>query len=97
MNESKRLACVQETVRSDDVPRSSGSEHVARTMHGASLSSRRNRRNDWSTEDLRLLRELAAMGTPLKAIAAALRRTASGIRNKACMHGISLARRDATP
>jgi hypothetical protein len=52
--------------------------------------SRRSRRNEWSNEDLHRLRDLAATGTPLNAIAAALRRTASAVRNKAGMHGISL-------
>ncbi len=50
----------------------------------------RNRRNDWSIEDLRRLRELAATGTPLQAIATTLRRSTSAIRNKAGMQGISL-------
>ena len=59
-------------------------------MYGTSLYARRSRRSDWSTEDLGRLRELAATGMPLNAIAAALRRTASAVRNKAGMHGISL-------
>lgn len=60
------------------------------SIHGAPSFSRPSRRNDWSTEDLRRLRELAATGLPLNAIAAALGRTSSAIRNKAGMHGISL-------
>ncbi|MFC4307902.1 hypothetical protein ACFPN2_02305 [Steroidobacter flavus] len=52
--------------------------------------SRRSRRNEWSSDDLHRLRELAATGTPLNAIAAALRRTTSAVRNKAGMQGISL-------
>jgi hypothetical protein len=74
----------------DDEQRSMRSEHSARTTLGGTLFSRRSGRNDWSAEDLRQLRELAATGTPLNAIAAALRRTSSAVRNKAGMHGISL-------
>ena len=55
------------------------------------VSRRRVSRGDeWSSDDLRRLRELAATGTPLDAIATTLRRTESAIRNKAGMHGISL-------
>jgi hypothetical protein len=60
------------------------------SMYGAAGFTRRGGRNEWSTEDLHRLRELAATGTPLDAIAATLRRTASAVRNKAGMHGISL-------
>jgi len=60
------------------------------TSYGAPSFSRPSRRNDWSTEELRRLRELVATGIPLNAIAAALGRTSSAIRNKAGMHGISL-------
>lgn len=49
--------------------------------------------NSWSSEDIRLLRQLAVDGEPLETIAARLRRTRSAIRNKATMHGISLKRR----
>ena len=49
-----------------------------------------SRGNQWSAEDLRRLRELAAAGTTPEAIATTLRRTTSAIRNKAGMHGISL-------
>jgi hypothetical protein len=99
VNELTRLACVQETVMDMHIEQSAGNEdeqrlsrlgHSARSTLGATLFSRRNGRNDWSTEDLRQLRELAATGTPLGAIAAALRRTTSAVRNKAGMHGISL-------
>jgi hypothetical protein len=45
----------------------------------------------WSSEELRLLRALADEGMPLDAIAARLRRSISAVRNKAGMHGISLA------
>ncbi|HEY0942220.1 MAG TPA: hypothetical protein VGE08_19165 [Steroidobacter sp.] len=48
--------------------------------------------NTWSTEDIRLLRQLAIDGAPLETIAVRLRRTRSAIRNKATMHGISLRR-----
>lgn len=48
--------------------------------------------NTWSTEDIRLLRQLAVAGASLETIAAKLRRTRSAIRNKATMHGISLRR-----
>jgi hypothetical protein len=60
------------------------------SIYGGARFARRNGRNEWSSEDLRRLRELAATGTPLNAIAAALRRTSSAVRNKAGMHGISL-------
>jgi hypothetical protein len=50
----------------------------------------RSQRNEWSSEDLRLLRELASTGVPLTTIAVALHRTASAVRNKAGMQGISL-------
>ena len=52
--------------------------------------SRASRGNEWSSGDLRTLRELAAVGTPPEVIATTLRRTASAVRNKAGMHGISL-------
>jgi hypothetical protein len=48
--------------------------------------------NTWSTEDVRLLRQLAVAGASLETIAVTLRRTRSAIRNKATMHGISLKR-----
>jgi hypothetical protein len=67
-----------------------GSDRLARSGHVSLRYSRRRRRNEWSPEELRLLRELAVMGTPLNVIAAALRRTASSVRNKAGMQGISL-------
>jgi hypothetical protein len=51
---------------------------------------RASRGNEWSSADLRFLRELASTGKPLDAIAATLRRTAAAVRNKAGMHGISL-------
>jgi hypothetical protein len=44
----------------------------------------------WTTESLRLLRELALARFPVAQIAAALGRSESAIRNKAGMHGISL-------
>ena len=46
----------------------------------------------WSSADIRLLRELAAQNVPLEAIATALRRSPSAVKNKAGMHGISLRR-----
>jgi hypothetical protein len=45
----------------------------------------------WSREDLQALRTLAQSGLTLEAIAKQLRRSASAVRNKATMHGISLA------
>lgn len=48
--------------------------------------------NTWSTEDIRLLRQLATSGASLETMAVTLRRTPSAIRNKATMHGISLRR-----
>lgn len=58
--------------------------------NGCGTFRRANRGNEWSSEDLRRLRELAADGTAPEMIAATLRRTESAIRNKAGMHGISL-------
>lgn len=58
---------------------------------GASLTfQRRANRNEWSSDELRRLRELAATGAAPGTIAATLRRTESAIRNKAGLHGISL-------
>jgi hypothetical protein len=44
----------------------------------------------WSTEEIQQLRQLAIAGESPEAIAMKLRRSASAIRNKATMHGISL-------
>lgn len=46
--------------------------------------------NQWSLEQVRVLRELAGQGLPAHRIAAELKRSESAVRNKACMHGISL-------
>jgi hypothetical protein len=75
MSELTRLACAPES---------------AIKCSGRNRYAFRSRRDHWSIEDLRLLRELAASGTPLNAIAATLRRTPSAIKNKAGMQGISL-------
>jgi hypothetical protein len=45
----------------------------------------------WSTDEIVRLRELAEAGESVGIIALNLRRTESAIRNKALMHGISLA------
>lgn len=58
--------------------------------NGGQTFQRRANSNEWSSEDLRQLRELAANGTAPGMIAVTLRRTESAIRNKAGMHGISL-------
>ena len=67
---------------------------LSRAMDGRNgcptFQRRANRSNEWSSEDLRRLRELAQTGTAPNMIAATLRRTESAIRNKAGMHGISL-------
>jgi hypothetical protein len=47
-------------------------------------------RNQWSLEQVRVLRTLADQGQPAHVIAAELKRSESAVRNKACMHGISL-------
>lgn len=63
------------------------------TMSNRALNfdySRAKRKNRWSTEELRRLRQLAEQGTSLDCIATALRRSPSAIRNKAAMHGISM-------
>ena len=46
----------------------------------------------WTSEELRIMRQLADAGTPIARIAARLRRSPSAIRNKAGLHGISLKR-----
>lgn len=65
---------------------------LSQTMDGRSRCgvTFQRRSNEWSTEDVRRLRELAATGLAPETIAAALRRTESAVRNKAGMHGISL-------
>ena len=60
------------------------------SLYEVARPSRRNRRNEWSSDELRRLRELAGSGTPVEMIAADLRRTTSAIKNKAGMQGISL-------
>ena len=49
----------------------------------------------WTSEELRIMRQLADAGTPIARIAARLRRSPSAIRNKAGLHGISLKRSQA--
>jgi hypothetical protein len=49
--------------------------------------------SSWCTDDLQKLRVLAQSGAPLDVIARSLGRSVSAIRNKASMHGISLAPR----
>jgi hypothetical protein len=49
----------------------------------------------WTTEDLRVLRELAEQGCSAQVIAKKLRRTASSVRNKGFMHGFSFTLRAA--
>lgn len=61
-----------------------------RDRYGAPGLTFQRRANQWSSEDLRRLRELAETGTTPDLIAVTLRRTESAIRNKAGMHGISL-------
>jgi hypothetical protein len=48
------------------------------------------RRNAWTSDALRRLRELAALGVSVSDIASALGRSESAIRNKAGLQGISL-------
>ena len=45
----------------------------------------------WSSAELKQLRELTGAGTGVEIIAAQLRRSVSAVRNKAGMHGFSLA------
>jgi hypothetical protein len=45
----------------------------------------------WSSAELRQLRELTDAGIRVEIIAAQLKRSVSAVRNKACMHGFSLA------
>ena len=70
-----------------------GDSHLPSLRSGArrfESFGRAGRCKEWSSEELRQLRELAEAGTSLDAISVTLRRTASAIRNKAGMHGISL-------
>ena len=76
------------TVADQHAPPSSSGERSRRDVSRRYAS--RSRRNEWSSDDLRLLRELASNGVPLSTIAVALHRTASAVRNKAGMQGISL-------
>ena len=55
------------------------------------LRTRRTTLRLWTTQEVRRLRELAMQGAALRSIAAELRRSEAAIRNKAMMHGISLA------
>jgi DNA-binding NarL/FixJ family response regulator len=50
----------------------------------------------WSSEEVATLRQLAEAGESIRIIALHLRRTESAVRNKAGMHGISLAVKSAT-
>lgn len=68
---------------------------LSRPMYGrdgqsSSGATFQRRANQWSSEDLRRLRELAETGTAPDRIAVTLRRTESAVRNKAGLHGISL-------
>ncbi len=45
----------------------------------------------WSSAELKQLRELSDAGTGVEIIAARLKRSVSAVRNKAGMHGFSLA------
>ena len=45
----------------------------------------------WSKDDLQRLRALAQSGASIDTIAVELKRSASAVRNKAGLHGISLA------
>jgi hypothetical protein len=63
-------------------------------VFSAFRSSRHGRpvrhRKPWTADAVRRLRELAAGGAPVSAIASALGRSESAIRNKAGLHGISV-------
>ncbi len=45
----------------------------------------------WSSAELKQLRELTGAGIGVEIIATRLKRSVSAVRNKACMHGFSLA------
>jgi len=45
----------------------------------------------WSSAELKQLRELTDAGMSIEIIASRLKRTVSAVRNKAGMHGLSLA------
>jgi DNA-binding NarL/FixJ family response regulator len=49
----------------------------------------------WSPQEVATLRQLAEAGESIRIIALNLRRTESAVRNKAGMHGISLAVKSA--
>jgi hypothetical protein len=71
-------------------------------MSAADFESYRIRRSrglpaGWAIADIQLMRTLATQGLTVNAIAHALGRTESAVRNKAQMHGISLqSRRQGT-
>lgn len=50
------------------------------------------KKGSWTEDDLRTLRLYAAQGRSVYRIAAALNRTASGVRSMAQRHGISIRR-----
>ena len=50
----------------------------------------------WSSTELKQLRELSDAGVGVEIIAARLKRSVSAVRNKAGMHGFSLARQELT-
>lgn len=60
-------------------------ESFDQRAHSARTSSRL-----WSPKEIRQLRELADAGVPTQSIAASLHRTVSAVKNKACIHGISV-------
>ena len=54
--------------------------------------SLRDVKSSWSTDDVRMLRELSERDLTIDAIAKLLRRSESAVRNKATMHGIPMRR-----
>jgi hypothetical protein len=54
--------------------------------------SLRDVKASWSSDDVRMLRELSQQDLTIDAIAKLLRRSESAVRNKATMHGIPMRR-----
>jgi len=72
------------------MPESEKACRVAFVERPNSRFSRRSTSREWSTIEIRALRELADAGVSMQAIAAKLHRSVSAVKNKASFHGISV-------
>lgn len=96
MSELSRVAYGDGTTSGTQTPTSEAANSDLQSFRNGTLryaaGGRASPRKEWSSQDLRLLRDLTSTGTPVDAIAATLHRTTSAVRNKAGMHGISIRR-----